>query len=445
MIQAVVLDDDGNRKTKATVWQNPENLTGVKAKNSAIAFGEIWERRLKNYEFEQPEIRPRKFISIANEWLEIKTSSVSESYASNARHIITHLNKAFGDKYMRQIRVNDVYEYFTKINNASYTITKARVKPDKLEEFHDKILEYGQRKLRKDIACPTINQSWKGANVELSTATMFCVRLGINTNGFFERVTMEKRYLKSTISRHRKILSAIFNYAISLEQATHNYASPAHLKDKIGGLPSKETKILSDSEMERFESLLDTKSIFTSIPFYIMMYTGMRRAEMCGLHWDDIDLVNRVIHIKRDRIFVSGKGAVERETKTKYSVRKVPIIPKLYDKLVKMKEAVEYWIQNGECKHVVCLADGTPRGPLNIGKIFQRLLVEADCPLITLHKLRHWFVTYMITANAPINTVAKLVGHANTATTLKIYTQNKMTDEETKNLMESIFHKKDKD
>lgn len=48
----------------------------------------------------------------------------------------------------------------------------------------------------------------------------------------------------------------------------------------------------------------------------------------------------------------------------------------------------------------------------------------------------------MVTANAPVNMVSKIVGHADTATTLKIYTKNKMTDAETYELMENIFQKK---
>jgi len=439
LIQAVMADDEGNRMTKAITWKNPDGLTGVRAKNAAIAFGAEWERKLKNFEFEQPQVRPRRFAGIANEWVEMKVTSKSDSYANNVRNILVHLNKAFGDKFMRQIRAEDVYAYFTKLNNAVYGTGKAKVKPEKFAEFHEAVLKYGYRKLRKDIPCVTINKSWKGVSVQLNTAKLFCLRLGLNMNEFFDKVSVERKYTKSTLTRHRKVLSAIFNHAISIEQANTNYASPAHLKDKIGGTASKETKILSDAEMERFEALLDIKPIFTSIPFYLMMYTGCRRAEMCGLHWDDIDWENRVIHIRRDRIFVNHKGSIERETKNKYSVRKVPIVPKLYEKLKLLQAAVQYWIEKGECKYVVCLADGSPRGPLNIGKLFQRLLVEADCPVITLHKLRHWFVTYMVTANAPINTVSKIVGHANTATTLKIYTQNKMTDEETKNLMESIF------
>lgn len=442
LIQASWNEEDGKRVSRATTWSNPDNLTGIKAKNAAIAFGIEWERKLKNFEFEQPQVIPRRFESIANEWFQMKITTKSDSYFHAVKHIIGPLNKAFGDKHMRQITMSMVYDYFAKLNSAFYGLTKARVKPEKFEEFHQGILNYGHRKLRKDIPCKTVNQSWKGVNVEIKTARMFCVRLGLSTNEFFDIINIENRYAKSTINRHRKILSAIFNYAISIEQADRNLATPAHLKDKLGGVSPKETRILTDAEMERFEKLLDSKPIFVSIPFYIMMYTGCRRAEMCGLYWEDVDLENRVIHIKRDRIYVSNKGCIERETKNKYSVRKVPIVPKLYDKLVKLKAAVDYWIQNGECKHVVCNADGSPRGPLNFGHSFQRLLVEANCQLITLHKLRHWFVTFMITANAPVNAVARLVGHANPATTLKIYTQNKMTDEETKNLMENIFSKK---
>lgn len=439
--QAVMTEDDGKRTTKCVVWQNLDNLTGVRAKNAAIAFGIDWERKLKNFEFDRPQVKPRRFADLAEEWAKMKETSKSHSYSKNIRNVIGFLNKSFGDKYMQQIRMEDTYAYFAKLNNATYGIAKARVKPKKYENFHKLILEYGHRRLREDIPVNTISNSWKGVVVELTTARMFCVRLGLDMNEYFDKLNTERRYCKVTINRHRKILSAIFNYAISLEQADHNYALPCHLKDKIGGEASKETKILTDVEMRRFEALLDTKSIFTAIPFYIMMFSGMRRAEMCGRHWEDIDFTNKVMHIKRDRIFVPYQGSVERETKNRYSVRKVPIIPKLFDKLVQLRAAVDYWIQNGTCTNVAYYADGTPQGTIALGRIFQRLLIEAGCTPIALHKLRHWLVTYLVTENAPVNEVARLVGHANTATTLKIYTMNKYSDEDMKNLMENIFSK----
>jgi integrase len=68
-------------------------------------------------------------------------------------------------------------------------------------------------------------------------------------------------------------------------------------------------------EVNRFLNLIKNSSM--EIPYLLAIFTGMRREEVLGLKWDDVNFENKKIRIKRSLCFVSGKGLIFKEPKTK--------------------------------------------------------------------------------------------------------------------------------
>jgi integrase len=77
---------------------------------------------------------------------------------------------------------------------------------------------------------------------------------------------------------------------------------------------------------------LDKHSIEQTLPIDLMLALGIRKAEVCGLEWKDIDFENRIIRISRNRLYIPKKGVIVSNLKTETSRRDLYIGDFLYEK-----------------------------------------------------------------------------------------------------------------
>lgn len=97
-------------------------------------------------------------------------------------------------------------------------------------------------------------------------------------------------------------------------------------KVKTPEVSKKEKQSYNREELLEILEILKNEDPLTETLFTIAICTGLRRGEIAGLHLEDIDFTNNVISVKRSVVFnKASKKIVEKETKTKGSVREVPI------------------------------------------------------------------------------------------------------------------------
>jgi len=159
----------------------------------------------------------------------------------------------------------------------------------------------------------------------------------------------------------------------------------------------------------------------------LMLYAGLRRGEVMGLRWSDIDMVHKTISVER-AVQLEFNNPVVGPTKTKGSVRMLPILPPLYKALGSL-----YGPQAGE---YVCNNAG---GSLvsKTGWVWGwRMFLEAMSKEIKIvdarsanqqlnvrtHDLRHTFCSMMYDAGVDVKTAQKLMGHSTLDMTLRVYT-----------------------
>lgn len=140
--------------------------------------------------------------------------------------------------------------------------------------------------------------------------------------------------------------------------------------------------------------------------------TGMRRGEIVGLLWNDIDLDAERINVRRqttstDYVVRSGKPKSER------GVRLITLDPGT----VQMLSAL-YSNRQG---HVFVDAGGHPHHPESVSRIFTRLVRKAGLPPIRFHDLRHSHVVHLIERGVDPLTISRRLGHASVAFTLDRY------------------------
>jgi integrase len=153
--------------------------------------------------------------------------------------------------------------------------------------------------------------------------------------------------------------------------------------------------------------------------------TGMRRAELAGLRWVDVDLAAARLSPRRPRVVVNYV-VHESEPKTRMGKRSLALDPATLAALQEHQAHQEQeraevgaaWTDSGL---VFTRPDGAPLHPDLITDWFRRLARAAGLPPIRLHDVRHSYATAALAAGVPAKVVSERLGHATVAITLDVY------------------------
>lgn len=223
---------------------------------------------------------------------------------------------------------------------------------------------------------------------------------------------------KSVLTIHRIIHR-------SLEQAVKWQLIPRNIADSVE--PPKPQKYKASFLNEKdINKLIDiSKDTKLYIPILIAIYTGMRRGEILGLKWENVDFEKGIIEIKQ--ALYSTKNGLEFTTpKTETSNRNICIPDFLINELKKYrikqnKNKLKYgnlYVDTG----VVCsLENGDVINPKNFSRDFHKLLENNNLPLIRFHDLRHTHASLLVKLGVQPKIISNRLGHSNIAITMDLY------------------------
>jgi len=165
--------------------------------------------------------------------------------------------------------------------------------------------------------------------------------------------------------------------------------------------------------------------------FLTLFMMGLRRGELLGLRWQDIDWKAGVLHVRQTLARVKNHEIGHthlafQEPKTAYSRRTIPLPAACLTALRhhRAQQAEErLMLGQGYKDHglVFCQADGGPIDPRTLNRYCSRALEQADLPAIRLHDARHTFATWLLEQGVSPKVVQTMLGHSSIAVTLDIY------------------------
>ena len=177
-----------------------------------------------------------------------------------------------------------------------------------------------------------------------------------------------------------------------------------------------EKQVLGDSQLETFLEAIKTYPEWTDF-FYTEVMTGLRRGEICGLKWKDVDFDEGKLHVERSISVKKGGGIQIGLTKTDTGKRVITLPPSVKEMLLRRKEqALSEWI---------FYKFANPCEPMNPDAAYRKLKVilkNAELPLIRFHDLRHTFATQATYGGVDPKTLSGILGHTNASFTLDTYT-----------------------
>ena len=287
-------------------------------------------------------------------------------------------------------------------------------------------------------------------HIALESAIKIAAALGCEIDDIFDVHCSTEGLSSTTIHSYHALISKICREAVRDGVILCNISDRDHLD------PPKRTKpdisLLETDEIGKLIAFLTEKKSESSktlddwgwlVALEIMIKTGMRRGELIGLEWEDIDFKGRVIKINRACVTVRGLGIVTTNPKTFRSKREIPMTDKMYDL---MTEYYEIWLSHKtKCggkwqdKITITLDDESkktiennrlfinpqntlPRHPDSLNKTINKLIAQNNLPHFTPHTLRHAAATLMLIGGTSINIISALLGHSTPSFTLDVYT-----------------------
>lgn len=224
-----------------------------------------------------------------------------------------------------------------------------------------------------------------------------------------------------SLKRAIETTSMVLEYAIDRKFLAHNVARA--IKPKAGRkrkpvtyTPAEVSRLLTSVENDRDGHL------------WFLALSGLRRSELGGLRWSDVDLTNRTLVVRIGRASAGGK-AVEDDPKTEAAVRTLPMDAEMVEVLrrARRRQAADR-LQLGERyrdgDYVACNEDGTPYHPDTLTHRWAKVVKRAGVRHIRLHDARHTCGTTMHLRKVPMAVIAAWLGHADASVTARIYTHS---------------------
>ena len=224
----------------------------------------------------------------------------------------------------------------------------------------------------------------------------------------------------STVRRYTTVLRSILTLAYKLEYTDIDAGHSKRIEFPKEALT--ELEVYTQEEIRDILAALEAEPIHIRTLVELAIFTGMRRGEIVGLKWGDIDFENQKISVRRSIYKPKGKKACEKEPKSKYGIRTISIPEKLCKTLVAYRAQQDRHISFlgdawKKLDYVFTEEDGNVMNPQTPTRQFSKFLKRHNIRHLKFHGLRHTSATLLLANGCDIKTVSTRLGHADLDTT----------------------------
>jgi len=240
-----------------------------------------------------------------------------------------------------------------------------------------------------------------------------------------------KRY--NSVLDFKKVLNPAFQMAYDEDIIRRN---PFHFKltDVIPN-DSQKRVAMTDEQQKMWMDFVREDAVYCKYydEFVVLLGTGVRVSELCGLTKNDLDFKNRRIRVDHQLAKEHNGKYYIQKTKTEHGVRFIPMTDDVYKSLknilINRKKVKLETVVDGYRGFILLNSYGRPKVSSIIEweirsamKKYKKLHPDNPLPHITPHVFRHTFCTNMANLGMDVKTLQYLMGHSNISITLDVYT-----------------------
>lgn len=442
-IRVEVGKDSKGKRIYITEKYYPENgKFNKKSDKEAERRAMLLEERYRNKELSNCKM---KFVDFAELYLnEYADLNVKKTTYTSYVNMMSRINAAFGNMSLCDIQPSHIVRFYKNLaeNGIRQDI---KYKPsEQVSELIKGISESRAKFAKKvGVAESVIRSCARGQNITYSSAEKVADYLGRKVENLFDRCE-DKGLSQKSIRNYANLLSSILETAVQWQYIENNPCN----RVKKPRYESKEVESLNEEQLsDLFKALDDDPKVpyDYGVMIKILLLTGLRRGELLGLEWGDIDFENGYLRVVRNSLYNPEQGIYTDTPKSKRSKRKMklsnPALKLFYDykewQQRKIKELGSAWHKTDR---IFTGWDGKSLHPSTLGHWFSDFLKRNGLDHTHLHVLRHTNATFMISGGTAINAVSSRLGHANVSTTLSIYVHAlESADQEAAEIISDVF------
>lgn len=228
-----------------------------------------------------------------------------------------------------------------------------------------------------------------------------------------------------SIGSIHRTLSAVLGKAVKWGYIMSNPTSLAERPRQ----PQKEARFLDEADARRLLMLLQDEPIKWRAMITFDLLSGLRRGELLGLRWQDVNFEDQTIRICQTSNYTASKGIYTGTPKTAMSKRPLHLTPAVFTLLSEYKlwqdtqriALGDAWMEVEGDDRIFTRDDGQPMFPTSITQWFHEFVVRTGLPSVSVHSLRHTYASLMLADGVPLVIVSGQLGHAKASTTANIY------------------------
>lgn len=415
---------NGVKQKRHTTTYVPEpGMTERQAEKAARKAADAFEERVKSGSAMDMNIR---FADFAQRWLdEYARMQLKPKTVAEYEKRIPRINQAIGNKKLCELKTGHINAFYANLQEPGMNVLsrKAMAKPLLKETIKKRKLT--MLKVSKDagLSASTVYIACRGKMINRETAEKIAKALGMKFLECFTSKDGDGYLTAETVRTYHRLLSSILSKAVKWGYISINPAVNAELPK----LKHQEADYLDEDDARRLLDLLRNEPIKYRTPITFDLLSGLRRGELLGLRWKDIDFENETVQVSETRTYIPGKGVITDTPKNVSSKRplrlssSVFVLLRNYQAWQEEQEIICGSKWRNEDDYVFTNEDGSPLYPDTLSKWFRQFATRNGFQMKKIHGLRHSFASLMISAGTPLVVVSKRLGHNQVSTTSNIY------------------------
>ncbi len=412
-------DQTGRQIERTMTWKIPAGMSDKKAEREARHQAELFEEKVRTGQSAEQKI---KFADFCDLWMkDYAETQLRPKTVNRYRELLERIKPALGSIYLDRLRPTHLTAFYTELSQTQKACTYA-CQVDLKALLKERKITQVSLAAEAGISTATIRSIIIGTPCAEETAKSICTVLNMDFGKLFQPSGKPQMLSGQTILHYHRLISVILQTAVEWQYIPANAAE----RVKPPKAENTEAVYLDDKQAVRLLELMEDQPIYYRTAVTVLLFTGMRRGELMGLHWSDIDFENNVICIERSLQYLPETGVYVSDTKTKSSRRtiKAPTTAlhslKLYRAWQKklFLSIGQPWEESGQ---VFVTQNGAPMHPDTLTSWFGSFIKTTDLPQIHIHSLRHTNATLQIANGVAVTTVAGTLGHSTANTTTKVY------------------------
>lgn len=413
-------DLQGKQIRKTMTWKPAPGMTKKQIEKELNRQKALFEDRVNRGLLLDGSI---KFADFAEKWFkEYAEQQLKPKTLAHYRALIPRINQSIGHISLDKLQPLHLQAFYNELRKEGIRRDqRAKSKIDLTAIRKEQKLTKVKLSAAASLGVTTIDAAELGKTVSRQSAESICKALGLQYDEAFEPVGKDTLSDKTIRSHHALILS-ILEKAVKWNILLTNPAKRA----EAPRMERRTPQYLDENGARDLLDALDSEDIQKQVMVKLLMLFGMRRGELLGLKWQDIDFERETITINQTIQYLPGKGVFESTTKTTSSQRTVKAAPYTLQMLRQYQawqaaerlKAGDRWTDHG---YIFTRYNGEPIQPDYFTSWFKDFVRRNNLPDIHVHSLRHTSATLLIADGTPLTTVAQRLGHANAGTTTKIY------------------------